>query len=137
MKFRLVDHNRIAAGLAGTLLMSACGAVPNVEGWPLDREIACDIQSSTADANVVLNTEIRRRLGDAAVIDHRCWYPGPYSVDGHQVMWATVAGGIELHVFTIADGTRYVIALSCPGTATLQPGQNPVPGLKCLIVQRP
>jgi hypothetical protein len=80
---------------------------------------------------------LRAIVGDTAFIDHRCFFPGPYAVDGRQIAWESAPGGVEIHAFTMADGSRHAVAIGCPGLATLPPGQQPALGSDCLVLSLP
>lgn len=89
------------------------------------------------DARAALQEEIGRRLGPAQVVDDQCRYPGPMTVDGQPISWESTPGGIELHALTLTDGTRHVVALSCPARTPLPPGAPPAQGPRCLVIQLP
>jgi hypothetical protein len=108
-----------------------------VDGWPLGDSIPCGFQALTPDANAVVTDAFKTRFGDAAISDHRCYFPGPYAVDGHPVSWEATPGGVEIHVFTFTDGSRHAVTIGCPGLGTFHPAQPPGPGPKCLVMQLP
>lgn len=131
---------RVAAlWVSGSLaiLVASCGQSETVDGWPLGREIPCEFRTRTPDADPVVATGLRAVVGDAVVIDHRCFYPGPYSVDGHPIAWESAPGGVEIHVFTLSDGSRHAVTIGCPGLATLRPGQPRGSGPDCIVMPLP
>jgi len=85
----------------------------------------------------VVAAGLRALVGDAAFIDHRCIYPGPYSVKGSSVSWESAPGGVEIHVFTMTDGSRHAVAIGCPGLAILPPGKPAATGPDCLVIALP
>jgi hypothetical protein len=119
------------------LLAASCGRPESVDGWPLGREIPCEFRTRTPDADPVVTASLRSRFGDVAVIDHRCFFPGPYSVDGHPIAWESAPGGVEIHVVTLADGSRHAVTIGCPGLATLPPGKPADTGPDCLVIALP
>jgi hypothetical protein len=130
-------HRPVLAGVLLVFLLMSCGRPSSVDGWPLGDQIPCDFQTLTPDAAMVVANEFGRRFGSAPIADHTCYYPGPYAVDGNPVIWETTPGGMEIHVFTLGDGSRHAITIGCPGLSTPQPGQPPAVGPDCLVLQLP
>ncbi len=122
-----------------TLVLVAFGCAPAdvVDGWPLGRAIPCSMTGSLADARAAVDTDLRRLAGDQAAVSEDCWFPGPYSVDGHPIYWESTPGGIEVHVFRLQNGSRHAVSVSCPGLTELPPGQPDVPGPRCQVVALP
>ena len=133
--------NSRASAVAATLLLvlelAACQGVETVDGWPLGKQIECEMTINELDARDALAREIAAKFGSAEIVDQRCFFPGHDEVDGNEVLWETAPGGVELHVLTFADSSRHVIPLGCPGRLPPFPGQPPVNGPRCLVIARP
>jgi hypothetical protein len=130
-------RRRIWRVIVVALSIGACVPAEQVDGWPLAARIPCEMTSSDPDARSALQEEIARRLGAVEVVEDQCRYPGPMRVDGQAISWESTPGGIELHALTLSDGTRHVVALSCPARSPLPPGAPPAQGARCLVIQLP
>lgn len=136
MRPRMLIRGRVAHLLA-ILCLVACQANETVDGWPLGIEIPCEMTATEADARVALQADLMARFGSSDVSAEQCRYPGPYAVAGHPVYWESTPGGVELHLVAFPDGTRHVVALSCPARTPPPPGSPPVIGPRCIVMQLP
>ncbi len=118
------------------MLGGGCQTQATVDGWPLGAQIPCAFRTQSEDADLVIAEALTQRFGVAAAAEEGCYFPGDYTVNGGPMAWEGSPGGIELHVFLMADGTRRVVAISCYGLQDPQPGQ-PVPPSDCQVVGLP
>jgi len=119
------------------LVTASCGKPDAVDGWPLGVETQCQMADTTPEARALIDDTFRGRFGNAPVVDGRCYAGGIYKLDDESIFLNATPGGLEIHVFTMADGSRHAIAISCPGLSPGHPGQPSPRGPLCNVASLP